>query len=867
MIEPMPRLARPARNALRARPLRAALRDLEGPSRGAVGAALSALVVGCSGGSASPAPEPLVLVAGSATLEVGALDASLTLRRGGEALVVFPPDALELGLVDALDEARNYDPYRLYVPFSLWEEPPGLRFVAPREVSVASHTEEAITLALDYGEARASLTLTAAEDGAFDAALVPEASATVAFQRVRPRVTDAEGFYGLGEYFDSPEHRGRVRAMQIEAGVELESLYNEAHVPVPFLVSTAGWGLFVDSVYPGAFSVAASGSDRVEAAFGTGSASHEGLAFHLFAEAHPLDLTKHLYARVGAPKLPAPWALGPWIWRDENEGQAEVLGDVAALRELDLATTGVWIDRPYASAVNTFDYEPGAYPDPAQMIATMHALGLRTALWHVPYLDEADPLAASLVAEATAEGYYPLDVGLPLNKWGDPIDPTNPEAVAWWRAHLEAYRALGVEGYKLDYGEDVIIGPTTLRETWRFADGSDERTMHKGFQPAYHAMYAPLLPDDGGFLLCRSATLGDQANGVIIWPGDLDATFDRHGDHAVSPSGESYVAVGGLHASVVAGLSLGPSGFPFYGADTGGYRHSPPDKELMTRWFQQTALSTVMQVGNSASTVPWEADPATGYDAEMLAWYRDYARLHLRLFPYLWGYAEALATTGRPIQRALGLAYPELGAHPSDEYLLGDFLLVAPVVERGATTRALHLPPGEWIDVWTGARLAGPGPTTVDAPLERIPLFLKAGGLVPRLRPTIDTLSPVAEPDAIDSYATSVGDLWVWTAPGPPGSETTLDGMGASRFVSRASEQLFEVELALGATGASGVVLEVLAWGAPPEAVSSDGGELALLTSEDDVRAGAVGWVWLDELGGRLLVRVDAGAERVAITR
>src|SRR6185436_19535104 len=117
----------------------------------------------------------------------------------------------------------------------------------------------------------------------------------------------------------------------------------------------------------------------------------------------------------------------------------------------------------------------------------------------------------------------------------------------------------------------------------------------------YHRAYAELLPEDGGFLLCRHSTIGDQTQGVIIWPGDLDASFAKMGE-SVSEGGDDYVAVGGLPASVIAGLSLGPSGFPFYGADTGGYRHSPPDKELFTRWFEQTALSTVMQIGNSAST-------------------------------------------------------------------------------------------------------------------------------------------------------------------------------------------------------------------------------------------------------------------------
>ena len=143
------------------------------------------------------------------------------------------------------------------------------------------------------------------------------------------------------------------------------------------------------------------------------------------------------------------------------------------------------------------------------------------------------------------------------------------------------------------------------------------------------------------------------------------------------------MAVGGLPASVVYGLSLGPSGFPFYGADTGGYRHSPPDKETFTRWFEQTALSSVMQIGTSTNDVAWEFDPETGFDAEMLDWYRIYVRLHLRLWPYEWTLARNIAEDGRPIQRPLGLQYPQLGEHPDDIYMFGDDLLVAPVLERG----------------------------------------------------------------------------------------------------------------------------------------------------------------------------------------
>ena len=261
----------------------------------------------------------------------------------------------------------------------------------------------------------------------------------------------------------------------------------------------------------------------------------------------------------------------------------------------------------------------------------------------------------------------------------------------------------------------------------------------------------------------------------MIWPGDLDATMWGHREVVQTPDGKTITAVGGLGPSIVYGLSLGPSGFPFYGSDTGGYRYSPPgpDKQTFMRWFQQTALSSVMQVGTSGNSVPWEFRPdKENFDQEVLDTYRVYARLHLRLFPYEWTYAKRLAEDGRPIQRPLGLAFPELGEHPSDTYLFGDHLLVAPVIERDAVTRDVILPPGHWMDWWDGTVLEGGRTETVAAPLDRLPLFLAKGGIVPLLRPTIDTIAPVGDPDAIDSYATTPGRLWVRVF---PGAATTLD--------------------------------------------------------------------------------------------
>jgi alpha-D-xyloside xylohydrolase len=412
----------------------------------------------------------------------------------------------------------------------------------------------------------------------------------------------------------------------------------------------------------------------------------------------------------------------------------------------------------------------------------------------------------------------------------------------------------GVEGFKLDYGEDVLAGPFSNRTPWKFADGSDERTMHSQYQRHYHATYRAVLPADGGFLLCRAGTYGDQTNGVIIWPGDLDANFAHHGERVIDPDGD-YTAVGGLPASIIAGLTLGPSGFPFYGADTGGYRHSPPDNETFSRWFEQTALSTVMQIGTSANDVAWELGGPNGFDQPLLDRYRAYTRLHLRLFAYLWSYAVRLADDGRPIQRALGLAYPALGVHPNDIYLLGDHLLVAPVVERGSVKRSVYFPPGSWIHWFTGERFEGPGEQDVDAPLGRLPLFIRADGLVPLLRPTIDTLSPTIDTERVDSYATTAGVLYARAVALGSAEFELFDG---TRLAQDTDAQQTVVGYAAGNEFSVGAIVELLR--APPPTAVSGAAHPTLAALE----AGDAGWYY-DAALQRLWVRLEP-AQAATIT-
>jgi alpha-D-xyloside xylohydrolase len=269
-----------------------------------------------------------------------------------------------------------------------------------------------------------------------------------------------------------------------------------------------------------------------------------------------------------------------------------------------------------------------------------------------------------------------------------------------------------------------------------------------------------------------------------------------------------------------------------------------------------------MQVGTSCNDVAWEPTPENGFDQQTLDEYRRYARLHLRLWPYLWTYAQRLSVDGRPIQRALGLAHPELGIHPSDTYLLGDHLLVAPVVERGRRERDV-LFPSRYVDWFTGAVYEA-GTHRVDAPLEVLPLFLREGGIVPLLRPTIDTLNRTTDPARVDSYATAPGVLYARVAAGPGSTFTVFDG---TELGQNAEGGAVELSYRAGTDFRQGALFELIAFGSKPREVLNGTTPLGELGSPEDLEAVESGWAFHPAAGGTVSVKVRADGARVSIAR
>ncbi|MBM4342994.1 MAG: glycoside hydrolase family 31 protein [Deltaproteobacteria bacterium] len=832
---------------------------------------------------------------------------TMELQRTGESAprVRFDLGRWQLGRVEAYDDKVNYNPSNLATA-----PPDGVQWCA---VDAIDHIENPHPMG-EQNQAGAFFRVKASAEGkpCPDYLLFVRAQHGIGFQVVfrplnlytagefsadkgeRPvvyvrQVIEApadEGYYGIGEMFDTPQHRGKVRALQLEADFNLDGSSNEGHVRIPLLVGTRGWGWFGQTFRAGVADVAASDPARIALTVQTSE-----LVAWILAADQAIDVTSRYWKLTGRPLLPARWAVGGLLWRNENKDQAEVLQDAADLRKHDLALSGMWIDRPYDVAVNDFGFDPALYPNPKAMIDALRADGLRLGVWSTPYFDPgyAGKQKSKHFDKAKQNGWFVNGVGMwaTVLKWGPPVDFTNQAARAFFQSLVKQYTDLGIEGFKLDYGEDIVLGIGPARLPWNFADGSDERTMHQGYQHGYHEAYASQLPKPagraaktgGGWLLCRKSAWGDQVNASLIWPGDLCAGWVKHGE--CTTDGQCHA--GGLPASVAAAISLPTAGFPLFGADTGGYRHGRAPKQLFLRWLQHTALTGVLQIGGGSDHNPWISNkvnnklaPGDPFDEETLALSRELIRLHARLFPLLW--TEMAKTQGDdprgvgPV-RALGLAYPKLSgdaglrAREADQWLLGDHLLVAPVLTPGLE-REVWFPPGVWVD-WIDATVHDGGSTgkteSIAAPLAKLPLYVRAGQLVPLLRPTIDTLAPATTP-GVESFANDPGVLWLRAAvTGPmvgPRSVQLYDGTAAE--LSYTGKVLGLQWSQSGAEFAKGAVFEVTGLG-EPAAVSAGGVSVAPLATAEAVAAAPSACWHYDPASKRLSVRAVLGATVVTL--
>jgi alpha-D-xyloside xylohydrolase len=558
---------------------------------------------------------------------------------------------------------------------------------------------------------------------------------------------DDGSYHGLGERFGHADARGHIVPMQLMAG-GTESGTNEHHVPVPFLVSSNGYGVFVETREAGAFDVAATDPQQVRATFEGGE-----LDVWLFVRDDPRQVVAQYSQHTGLPRLPPRWAFAPMHWRNEWEGPNEVLQDAERIREENIPCTTMWIDNPWEASYNDHRFDRGRFPEPEQLLSDMQQRGYVPLLWSTPYLDavqegEQPSNRAEELFLMARERDWLVDLGDEVylspaspGARGAMMDFTSDEALTFWKQRLAPLVEMGVRAFKLDYGEDILVEVAGSRPGWGFSDGRTGRQMHNVYNLLYHEPYRRALDEgageQGGFLLVRGSTWGGQTVADIVWPGDLDNDF-REG------LGEQ---VGGLPAAITALQSLASSGFPHFGSDTGGYRGGQPSRQALLRWAEHTAFTPILQLGGAGEHHnPWL------YDEQAGDLYRTLARAHMSLVPYFRMNAIRASEQGYPPVSPPALAYPDdPGSHEDPyAYMLGPDLFVAPVVEPGVTERSLHLPPGTWVHWFTGESFGGPADVTVDAPLGTPPVFIRQGAVIPLLPEDLDTLVEVDDPELVD---------------------------------------------------------------------------------------------------------------------
>lgn len=538
-------------------------------------------------------------------------------------------------------------------------------------------------------------------------------------------------YFGLGGRSSGPRlPNGTYRLWNTDPrgsfGPDDDPLY--ITMPVQLVVADAGTHLaFHDNTWDGRVTLregeegAGSGHDRP----GTSEVRMDGGPLRCWVVVGtPARVLAGWTQLTGAPAVPPSWALGPQHARWGFGSEREVRRIVAGYRERDLPLSAVHLDIDHYDAHQVFTVDRERFPDLPRLAKDLREDGMRMVSIVDPAV-KAEPGNPVYDGGRTVDAFVKDAAGQEVRGvvWpGDCVYPdfTDPRARRWWGELYAERLTQGFSGVWHDMNEPVSFTPfgdMTLPRSARHAldgQGGDHRAAHNVYglamaRAGYEGLRR-LRPEERPFLFSRSGWAGMQRYGGT-WSGDVSTGWP------------------GLRASLSLALGLGLCGVPYSGPDVGGFDGSP-SPELYLRWFQLGAHLPLFRTHaaiDAGRREPWEFGPAVLAHARAALTERE------RLRPYFVTLAHLAHLTGAPYARPLWWGCPEdrVLRDCEDAFLLGDALLVAPVLQRGTDRRAVRLPRGRWYDTATGEAYEGPGQVLVDAPLSRIPVLARGGAVIP----------------------------------------------------------------------------------------------------------------------------------------
>ena len=502
---------------------------------------------------------------------------------------------------------------------------------------------------------------------------------------------------GLGEGGPQFDRRGSTDAMHSgQGGYKLRT--HGGRVPIPWIIGTSGWAIFVNQPF-GTFDFTGAQSRF----FPTEPQTALPLDIFVVASREPATIMAEYASLTGRAEMPPLWSLGYQQSHRTLASREEILAEAKAFREKKLPCDAmIYLGTGFCpSGWNTqngsFVWNDRIFPDPKQILDELHKDNFRAVL-HV--VIRTNKLHGSV--------HDPCD----LTKFDEEA------ASCHWHNHREDF-ALGVDGWWPDEGDLLDIASRLTRNRMYWEGPQLER------------------PNERPYALHRNGYAGMQRFASFLWSGDVYSTWET------------------LKTHIPIAINTGLTGIPYWGTDIGGF---VPTKEftaeLYLRWFQFGAFCPLFRCHGRAwkLRLPWgwnTGDPGpieiSNYDGAAVPpaselhnphvepICRKYLELRYRMLPYLYSAVRECTTTGMPVMRALWLHYPDdpVAVAREDEYLWGRDILVAPVVEQGVTSRQVCVPSGDWYDFWTGERIQGGRMITREVNLETMPLYVRAGALLP----------------------------------------------------------------------------------------------------------------------------------------
>ena len=534
-----------------------------------------------------------------------------------------------------------------------------------------------------------------------------------------------EHYYGLGQnqegYLD---HRGHVTTCAHDYNAP-----SGQSVCVPFVVTNKGFGLVWDN--PSKTTVSFGFNDNVH----WDSQVGQRVSFFVIAGKSYDEIYEGYRLLTGTVQMLPKSAYGYIQCKQRYSSQAELMAVAKGYRDRHLPIDDLVVDWFTYTKMGEMDMDPAKWPDPTAMNQELHAMNFHTmiSVWprFVPGSRYYDTVLKNGWFEKLADG-TPTN-GLPYDRAGSDIDSTNPDARKWyWDRIHENYVAKGFDSFWADETEPDLPPNGSF---FHIGPGTEYFNVY----PLFHtqAFYDGMRKDmkERALILSRDSYLGTQRNGTIFWSSDISGNWDT------------------LKRQVPTGLNFVASGMPYWSTDIGGWQFLPgfhkPERpvlidpsdaraqvshyddypELYVRWFEYGAFQPNFRThGSRPENEVW----SYGKQAEPIL--EKYLRLRYELMPYIYSLGHFSNQTGAPFMRGL---FMDFGNDPKvtdigDEYMFGPALLVAPVTDQGTTTRQVYLPAGaDWYNFWTNEKLHGGQTITVNAPIDTIPLFVKAGSILP----------------------------------------------------------------------------------------------------------------------------------------